>query len=352
MAAVDHRHDSPPAHHIAVAHGNNRMAAATSESPPSHYESTSRSSRSSLRCNDKRHTRCPSSLVTTQLRMPPRPSSSPVRTLHHGPSSLSPALLYLPPLSLPLCCLLAMSASVSTVLFAVVCLLLLASLVRCQPSLPDMPSPPGMGGDADSDSYTVYQMMPAGADVDADEYDTADFYTAAGFEVLQLGELEDGQTVALGKKGSFTMPRRLSMQEAAPQYETLPTVTKATQYLKPVIRTTYVDQDIIQPKTIVQPVLQQRILQQPIIRTRVVKQPIRRSVISKSVIRPHLITQTRIVPRLTEQTVLQPKITEQTIVKEEFNQDYQTQQPVTQKATVQGKAPQAMYGGMPNYAGY
>ena len=59
----------------------------------------------------------------------------------------------------------------------------------------------------------------------------------------------------------------------------------------------------------------------------------RRTIINKSVIRPHLITQTQVVPRLTVQNVVQPKITEQNIVKESFQQNYQTEAPITQKAS-------------------
>lgn len=160
----------------------------------------------------------------------------------------------------------------------------------------------------------------------------------------------------------------------------------------------YVDQDIYQPKQIIQPVLQQRLVEQPIIRTRLVKQPIRRTVINKSFIRPHLMsdqlqqqptantahftptrtqqlthhcqppltppsspltcrcvcrTQTHIVPELHQQDVIQPKIIEQKTTRETFNQDYQTEAPVTQKATVTGKAAQEMYGAaLPTYQGY
>ena len=69
------------------------------------------------------------------------------------------------------------------------------------------------------------------------------------------------------------------------------------------------------------------------IRTRLIKQPIRRTIINKSVVRPHLVTQTQIVPRLTVQDVKQPRIIEENTVKEDFQQNYQTEQPVTQKAS-------------------
>ena len=48
-----------------------------------------------------------------------------------------------------------------------------------------------------------------------------------------------------------------------------------------------------------------------------------------------------------------PKVIEMKTTRESFNQDYQTEAPVTTKATVQGKAPQAMYGtALPTYQGY
>ena len=51
--------------------------------------------------------------------------------------------------------------------------------------------------------------------------------------------------------------------------------------------------------------------------------------------------------------MIQPRIIEQKTTRELFNQDYQTEAPVTTKATVQGKAPQAMYGtALPQYGGY
>lgn len=109
-----------------------------------------------------------------------------------------------------------------------------------------------------------------------------------------------------------------------------------------------------QPKTIIQPVLQQRLVEQPIIRTRLVKQPIQRTIINRSFIRPHLITRTQIVPELHQQDVIQPKVIEQETIREKFNQNYQTEAPITQKATAQGKTPQVLYGGqeMPQYQGY
>ena len=64
-------------------------------------------------------------------------------------------------------------------------------------------------------------------------------------------------------------------------------------------------------------------------------------------------TQTQIIPELHSQDVIQPKVIEQKTTREAFNQDYQTEAPITNKATVKGKAPQEMYStALPTYQGY
>ena len=104
--------------------------------------------------------------------------------------------------------------------------LALVILVASQPSPPSFPSMPGSDSDSDdTDAFSLYQMMPS---PDDSAYDVEDL----------LAITDDGQLVQLGKKGSFHMPHPLAMMENAPQYETLPTITKDTQYLKPITRTT------------------------------------------------------------------------------------------------------------------
>ena len=92
---------------------------------------------------------------------------------------------------------------------------------------------PGMGSSDDDDMYTVYQMDPSTSSMLAYEsYDT--------FDVMAVDEYGVGQLVSLGaKKGTFRMPHPLAMVEAAPKYETLPTETLKTRYLKPITKTTY-----------------------------------------------------------------------------------------------------------------
>ena len=92
---------------------------------------------------------------------------------------------------------------------------------------------PGMGGSDDDDMYTVYQM-------DASTASMLGYESYDAFDVMGVDEFGAGQVVSLGaKKGTFRMPAPLAMVEAAPKYETLPTETMKTRYLKPVIKTTY-----------------------------------------------------------------------------------------------------------------
>ena len=127
----------------------------------------------------------------------------------------------------------------SSLLLALVLSVLVLS-VRCQPPAPEgMPALPGMGS-SDDDSYTVYQMDPSTSSMLG--YEGYEGYEGYGsFDVLAVGDEFGGvgQLVSLGaKKGTFHMPQPLAMVEAAPRYETLPTETMKTRYLKPVTRTT------------------------------------------------------------------------------------------------------------------
>ena len=133
----------------------------------------------------------------------------------------------------------------SYALLLALCLLSLLSLSLSQPSPPSFPGMPGQSDSDSDDAFSIYQMpfMPSSS-----AFDTDAFYGAAAsaedFDVM--GITEDGDLVSLGKKGSFHMPQPLAMLHNAPQYEQLPTITKDTQYLKPVVRTQYIDQEIIQ----------------------------------------------------------------------------------------------------------
>lgn len=65
-----------------------------------------------------------------------------------------------------------------------------------------------------------------------------DYESYDAFDVMGVDQF--GQLVSLGaKKGTFRMPAPLAMVEAAPKYETLPTETLKTRYLKPITKTTY-----------------------------------------------------------------------------------------------------------------
>lgn len=91
---------------------------------------------------------------------------------------------------------------------------------------------PGMGSSDDDDVYTVYQMDDPSASLYGYE-------SYGAFDVMGVDEM--GQLVSLGaKKGTFRMPHPLTMVQAAPKYETLPTETLNTRYLKPIIKTTYI----------------------------------------------------------------------------------------------------------------